>query len=349
MDDLKLSHVNQKVLDAFVYKLKSLFGKEDELSENTGDVHEYLGVTIDWSLPGKVAFTMFDYLEDIIVEAPEELKPNKCMHPCNGNLFMVKEDSPLLDPKKADLFHRLVARLLFASKRARPDIQVTVAFLCTRVKAPTEEDYRKLGRLIGYVKKTIDLPLILGLDGSETLTWNVDASFATHADAKSHTGASLTLGQGSVISMSKKQKLVTRSSTESELVGLDDALTFIMWAKYFFEEQAKELPENSVLKNLGKRVTIEQDNTSAIQLERNGKRSSTKRTRHIHVRYFYITDTLKNNEGMSVIYRPTIEMSSDFHTKGLQGHLFLKHRNTLMGEDPKGKMFYEKYKSSKKN
>ena len=123
-----------------------------------------------------------------------ELKPDKCVYPCNGNLFKVKEDSPLLEAKRADLFHRLVARLLFASKRARPDIQVTVAFLCTRVKAPTEEDYQKLGRLIGYVKETIDLPLILGSDGSETLTWNVDASFATHRDAKSHTGASLTLG-----------------------------------------------------------------------------------------------------------------------------------------------------------
>ena len=147
---------------------------------------------------------MFDYLEDTIVEAPEESKPNKCMHPCNGNLFKVKENSPLLDPKKADLFHRLVMRLLFASKRARPDIQVTVAFLCTGVKAPTEEDYRKLGRLIRYVKETINLPLILGSDRSETLIWNMDASFATHADAKSHTGASLILEQESVISMSKK-------------------------------------------------------------------------------------------------------------------------------------------------
>ena len=93
---------------------------------------------------------------------------------------------------------------------------------------------------------------------------------------------------------------------------------------------------------------IEQDNTSAIQLERNGKRSSTKRTRHIHIRYFYITDVLKNNERISVVYKPTSEMSSDFHTKGLQGHLFLKHRDTLMGKDPKGKMFYGEYKKIKK-
>ena len=125
-------------------------------------------------------------------------------------------------------------------------------------------------------------------------------------------------------------------------------MTFVMWAKYFFEEQAKDLPENSVLKNLGKRVVIEQDNTSAIQLERNGKRSSTKRTRHIHIRYFYVTEVLKDNKGISVVYKPTSEMSSDFHTKGLQGHLFMKHRNTLMGEDPRDRTFYEEYKINKK-
>ena len=57
---------------------------------------------------------------------------------------------------------------------------------------------------------------------------------------------------------------------------------------------------------------------------------------------------LKDDKGISVVYKLTSEMSSDFHTKGLQGHLFLKHRNTLMGEDPKGKMFYEEYRKNKK-
>ena len=320
-----------------------MFGKEDELSENTGGVHEYLGVTIHYKLPRKVAFMMFEYLKDIIVEAPQELKPSRCVHPSNGNLFEIKEKSPLLEPKRVDFFHRLVPRLLFASKRARPDIQVTVVFLCMRAKALIEGDYQKLGILIGYVKEIIDLPLILRLNGSETLVLKVDISFAIHGDASSHTGSSLTLGQASVISMSKKQNVLTQSSTEAELVGLDDVTTFVMWAKQFFKEQAKDLPE----KNLGKQVVIKQDNTSVIQLERNGKRSSTKRTRHIHIRYFYITDMLKDDKGISLVYKPTSETSSDFHTKGLQEYLFLKQRNTLMGEAPKGKMFYEKYKKNK--
>ena len=80
----------------------------------------------------------------------------------------------------AALFHRHVARLLFASKRAGPDIQVCVTFLCTRVKAPTEQDYNKLGKVISYLKETVHLPLVVGGDDSGRLTWNIDASFAVH-------------------------------------------------------------------------------------------------------------------------------------------------------------------------
>ena len=80
------------------------------------------------------------------------------------------------------------------------------------------------------------------------MVWNIDASFAVHDDCKSHTGASLTLGHGSVLSMSCKQKINTKSSTEAELVGVDDAMTFVMWMKHFFESQLKQIDEHSKLK-----------------------------------------------------------------------------------------------------
>ena len=82
----------------------------------------------------------------------------------------VDVDSQKLPTKEADSFHRHIARLLFASKRARPDIQVCVAFLCTRVKAPTEQDYKKLGKVISYLKETVHLPLAVGSDDSGRLT-----------------------------------------------------------------------------------------------------------------------------------------------------------------------------------
>ena len=133
---------------------------------------------------------MFDYLEDVIVEASKDLKNSRSYYTGNDFLIKIDEDSPRLPTKDADLFHCHVARLLFASNRARPDIQVCVAFLCTRVKVPTEQDYKKLGKVISYLKEAVYLPLVVGTDDSDKLTWNIDASFAVHSECKSYTGAS---------------------------------------------------------------------------------------------------------------------------------------------------------------
>lgn len=82
------------------------------------------------------------------------------------------------------------------------------------------------------------LQLVLGWDESGTIRWNVDASFAVHKDMRSHTGAVLTLGQRALTSMSKKQKINTRSSTEAELIGVDDTITFIEWVQLFVNKKS---------------------------------------------------------------------------------------------------------------
>ena len=94
-------------------------------------MHEYLGITIDYSITGRVVFTMFNYLEDKIVKAAEDPKNSCSYYPGNNQLFKVDYDSPRLPHKDAELFHCHVTRLLFANKRARSNIQVCVAFLCT--------------------------------------------------------------------------------------------------------------------------------------------------------------------------------------------------------------------------
>ena len=203
------------------------------------------------------------------------------------------------------------------------------------MKSPDEDDERKLIRVLGYLKETLHIPLVLGTDGSNNVYWYVDASFAVHKDMKSHTGGVMTLGQGAVISMSTKQKLNTKSSTEAELVGVDDALPFNIWSHYFLKWQGCHAmgvdPQNSAKQGvLGERNILYQDNTSSIRLENNGKASSTKRTRHINIRYFTITDRVKNGEDI-IEYCPTGDMIADFFTKPLQGSLFRKFRNLIMG------------------
>ena len=119
---------------------------------------------------------------------------------------------------------------------------------------------------------------------------------------KSHTGGVMSLGTRAVIAMSKKQKLNTTSSTEAELVGVSDSLVFNMWCTYFFKAQGQELGDGNF--TIGDRNILYQDNESCIKLSKNGKASSTKRTRHIHIRYFAVTDRVKKQE-IEIHYCPT--------------------------------------------
>jgi hypothetical protein len=123
---------------------------------------------------------------------------------------------------------------------------------------------------------------------------------------------------------STKQKLNTRSSTETEIVGADDFMHAICWTRYFMEAQGYKVHDNVLF----------QDNTkSAILLEKNGKASSSKRTKHISIRYFFITDRVKKGD-VSLAWCPTGDMIGDYMKKPLQGALFRKFRNQIMGVVP---------------
>ena len=147
-----------------------------------------------------------------------------------NHLFEVNSTDPqLLDKGTTDMFHHNVAKLLFLCKRARPDTQTSVAFLCTRVKAPDMDDYKKLVRTMRYLWGTMYLPLVLESDGTGSIMWWVDRSFAVHKDMKSHTGAMMSLGKGAAYATSTRQKLNTKSSTEAELVAMDDIMPQVIW------------------------------------------------------------------------------------------------------------------------
>ena len=152
------------------------------------------------------------------------------------------------------------------------------------------------------------------------LSWYVDASFAVHPDMRGHTGGALTLGRGFPLVKSTKQKLNTRSSTESELVAVDDLIPQILWARLFMTEQGIKVTDN----------ILYQDNKSAMLLEQNGRASSSKRTKHINIRYYYVADRVAKGD-LRIVWCPTDQMIADFLTKPLQGKAFINFRNMLMG------------------
>jgi hypothetical protein len=98
------------------------------------------------------------------------------------------------------------------------------------VQAPDKDDWGKLKRVLSYLKGTINMALILSADSITLTRWWVDASYAVHSNPKGHARGGLSFGQGMALSCSWKHKINTRSSTEADLVGVDDLLRFILWA-----------------------------------------------------------------------------------------------------------------------
>ena len=133
---------------------------------------------------------------------------------------------------------------------------------------PDEDNWGKVKRVLSYLKGTLHMPLILVADSLTLSRWWVDAEYAVHGGCWGHTGAGMSFGQGMALSYSRKHKINTKSSTEAELVGVDDLLGYILWARYFMVEQGYDM-EPSLLY---------QDNMSASLLEINGRVSSSKRT-----------------------------------------------------------------------
>lgn len=145
VDDLKLSHVRQEVLDDIASKFDSKYGKEKPLTMHHGKVHDYLGMTKDYSENGKVKFLMPDYIDGILEEETPADMAGITVTLAASNLFTVREDSEKLDDEHAELCHHLTAKLLYLCKRARPDLQMTVSFLTMQVTQPDIDDGKKLG------------------------------------------------------------------------------------------------------------------------------------------------------------------------------------------------------------
>jgi hypothetical protein len=321
VDDLKISHKEKDVVKSVIDYLSGRYGKEAPLTVNSGKTHRYLGMVLDYSMDGKVQISMGDYIDEMLKSLPDSMA-GVSSTPAGNHLFTVNPDAVALPAQESDLFHHYVAKLLFLCKRARPDIQTAVAFLSTRVKTPDQDDLKKLGRAMRYLRFTQHIPLTLEVDDADTIDprWWVDASFATHHDMRSHTGGIMSLGKGAICALSKRQRINTKSSTEAELVGVNDVLPQILWTRYFLEAQGCPIPRPT---------KVYQDNISAMQLEKNGKASSGPRTRHINIRYFFVTDRVNKKE-VEMIYCPTGDMVADLLTKPLQGSQFKKFRDMIL-------------------
>ena len=273
---------------------------------------------IRYTEKGTAVITMKDYLQEAITEAGLDVK-KPAATPAKKDLFEVDAHAPTLKKVEHERFHSVVCKLLYVATRARADILLPTGFLCTRVTKSTTEDQAKLLRILEYIKGSMDMEYIIGADDMGNLRTWVDASYAVHPDMRSHTGGVMSFGTGGVLCKSTKQKLNTKSSTEAEVVGASDYLPNTIWTKMFLRAQGFVISHN----------VLEQDNESAIKLERNGRTSVGPKSRHIDIRYFWIKDRAKS-ENVKIRHCPTWRMLADLFTKPLQGTIFRTLRGVLM-------------------
>jgi hypothetical protein len=318
VDDVKISSSShQNVVDVVSY-LKSVYKKievHDECINNDFSI-DYLGMKFIYNSEG-VTIDMKDMVKDIISDF--DIKTNHVARtPAKTDLFNINVDSKLLSIDKKEFFHSEVAKLLYVAKRSRPDILLAISFLTTRVLCATEEDYDKLIRVITYLSSTLDLTLTLCIDDEIHISVYIDSSYGVHGDAKGQSGSVITMGRGAIRCKSSKQKLVAKSSTESELIGVSDELSQVIWTRNFLLSQGYVMEE----------ALVYQDNTSTIELAIKG-RSNSNRMRHVAIRYYFIKDRIQSKE-VKIEHIGTTNMVADYFTKPLQGSLFINHRAKIM-------------------
>jgi hypothetical protein len=314
VDDLLVTSVDHRALKVVENFLQR---KYSEISAHHGTIHEYLGMNFDFSHPGAVSISQYGMVSNLVASMAQTSRST----PAGASLFETDRQSECLPESAKQDFHSKVAALLYLSKKTRPDILLPVSFLTTRVSNPTVQDMSKLLRVLMYLNGTRDKCLILqAQDDSPLRVYSfIDSSYATHSDMVSHTGVYVTLGRGAVYAKSSRQKLVTKSSTEAELVALATGLEETLWLRHFLEMQGYPMPPSIVY----------QDNRSTVTLAEDGfKRAS--RTKHMDIRYFWCKDLIQRHE-IVIDDCHTDLHTADMLTKPLQGDKFAFFRSRLLG------------------
>jgi hypothetical protein len=286
----------------------------------SGNQQSYLGMQIVLQ-DGYATIDMSNYIDKTLQEYGDVM--NK-MVPGKKGMFLVDEEAKKLPEVERRFFHRMVAKLLYLSKWARLDILTVISFPCTCVSVATEEDRDKLQYLLGYLSYTRAKKLVIKPEGILKVEAHIDAAFASHQDSISHSGIAVFIGGAFVFRASRKQKCITKSPTESELVALTDNVSFVeLFAEFFAFIIDKDI----------KAPTIYQDSMSVISLISQGL--GAMRTKHFRVRMNLGKEALENKR-IIIKYFLTSKMIADGLTKMLEKKDFNIFWKLILGGEQDG-------------
>ena len=320
VDDLLITAKTDSSLDKAIAEIGVLYNDDRaSITIQKCAVIEYIGMVFNFIGDGTVKVSMDGYIIDLLEDVSD--LEGVATSPATSGLFTIRPTAVALDDSKRERFHSVVAKILYLAKRVRPELLVAISFLARRVQCADEDDWCKLVRVVRYIRGSKSLGIRLCGSTHLAVTAYVDASFGVHTDLKSHTGCTITIGKGPIYAKSSVQRLNTVSSAEAELVGLADSVGQVIWTREWLLNQGYSVSP----------ATVFEDNQSAIKLAENG-RSTSSRTRHIAVRYFFIHDRMNAGE-IAIEYLHTSQMVADILTKPMQGSQFLRLRQLLLNWD----------------
>ena len=279
----------------------------------------YLGINIQMKGPGQLFLSQPGYIKEIL-KLYKPATGHKTPH--QENIFNRPKEE--MDGDAVDITEYLskLMKLMFLATRTRPDILTAVCALATKSKSPNIHDMKRVDRIIGYLATTKELGIKVHVKDIKLYAY-IDASWACHIDRKGHTGIIVTMGKFGfpIMYKSQKQKVVTRSSTEAELVGMFTGLDIVLYirrlCKFFGYNQEEE-------------ITIYQDNTSAIQMAYMGRGASNSTSKYMDLKYFWIKDYL-DAKLFKLEYLNTNVHIADFFASPRIGQDFRGMRDTIMG------------------
>ena len=301
-----------KLVDFLKRKFKKVTINRDERT------HQYVGLVIRKDNNGSIHISQPGLIKEITKEFGLDAE-TASVTPCDEKLFTDKQDDDTLIPDP-DKYRSHVMKMMYLT-RSRPDIKLPITYLSTKMQSPTRGDYVKLYKVAKYLNMTKSLELRFTPQQSMEVRCSADASFAVHKDAKGQTGFCIWIGnQNAPIHVqSKKQQLVTRSSTEAEMVALTSAGEEVLWIRGLLEELGFTKQPST---------EIEQDNTSCITLSNKGS-GRAGRARAINVRYFWITDHIEDGT-FTLKHVPSEQLIADGFTKPMARDRFLKWRDRIL-------------------
>ena len=221
VDDNKVSHADPTVVTQVLDQIANHFG---ELSITRGAKHDFLGMNIE--IKDKKVYVDMQHQVEEALEWGGVQDGTKPATPATKELYNDLENEILLDSEQSDTYHSMVQKLMYLCKRARPDIEPALSYLCTKVSKPNQGDRAKLYRVLDYLKATKDDKRIIGATSlNKLMTW-VDASYTMYDNMRSHTGGMMSFGIGALYTKSTKQKLNAKSLKEAELVGVSEYLPY---------------------------------------------------------------------------------------------------------------------------